>query len=332
VRAVQTAVGLTEVSGFNRFEIFGPGALPWLDRLVCGRLPGRVGRVGLAYLLNDRGGIMSEATLARLDDDTIWYGSAAASEYHDRDWLMRHLPDNGSVQVRSLTNDMTLLVLAGPRARSVLSAAARGDWSATGFPWLSVRRTVVGTAPAVVMAISYCGELAYEIHVPNAFLPSVWATLRQAGRPHGLRLFGAHAVESMRLEKGYRHWKADLVTEFLPQDCGLGRFVDLSKPDFIGKAALLTAQPRKAFVTLMLECAHAPALPGDSILAAGRLVGSVTSAGWGHRVGRNLALGFVDPAWATQGTPLEVEVIGEPVPAQVAAPCLYDPDNSRVRA
>ena len=276
----------------------------------------------------------AEATIANLDADTIWYGSAAASEWHDMDWLRMHLPAGTDIQLRSLTNDHTILILAGPKSRDVLQAASRGDWSATAFPWLSVRRAFIGIAPAVVMAVSFSGELAYEIHIPNASLYAAYLALRQAGEAFGLTLFGSYAVESMRLEKGYLHWKADLITEFDPFETGLDRFVDLTKPDFIGKAALERRQaegPRRKLVSMVLDCTHAPAHGGDSVVAEGRVVGTVTSAGWGHRTGSNIAYAFVEPAYAEPGTTLAVEVIGDPVAAEVTAPGLYDPGNTLLR-
>ena len=335
VKAVQTGVGLSEVSGFNRIEITGPGARDWLDKMTCGRVAKRVGKVGLSYFLNHDGNIKAEATLANLDESTIWFGSAAAAEFHDMDWLQAHLPDDGSVSLQSLTNDYTILVLAGPKSRDVLSFVSRGDWSAAAFPWLSVRRAFVGIAPAVVMSVSFSGELAYEIHVPNNQLYAAYLALRKAGETHGLRLFGSHAVESMRLEKGYRHWKADLVTEFGPIESGLDRFVKQDKPNFIGKAALearLATGPRRKFVSLVLDCTHAPAHGGDSILSDGICVGSITSAGWGHRIGKNIAMGFVEPDFAEIGTQLSVEVLGNPVTAAVIGPCPYDPQNTLMRA
>jgi dimethylglycine dehydrogenase len=303
--------------------------------MFCGRMTRKVGKVGLGYLLNHHGMVKGEATLANIDDGTIWYGSAAASEYHDMDWLTAHMPKDGSVSIRSLTNDHTILVLAGPKSRDVLAAASRGDWSATAFPWLSVRRAFVGIAPAVVMSVSFSGELAYEIHVPNAQLYAAYLALRKAGEAHGLRLFGSYAVESMRMEKGYRHWKADLVTEFTPFESSLGRFVKMDKPHFIGKAALekmIAEGHRRAFVSMVLDATHATAHGGDAILCDGRVVGSVTSVGWGHRVGKNIAMGFVEPAFAAEGTALMVEVIGVPTQATVVPECLYDPENLRVRA
>jgi len=332
VTAVQASVGLTEVDGFNRIEITGPGASDWLDSMFCGSVRRKTGRVSLGYLLNHHGRIKGEATLAHLDEHTVWYGSAAASEYHDLDWLTAHLPSDGSVTLRPLTDAHCILVLAGPRSRDVLSAVSPGDWSAEAFPWLSVRRGSIGIAPAVVMAVSFSGELAYEIHVPMAQLTAAYRALRDAGKAHGLRLFGSRAVESMRLEKGYRHWKADLITEFTPYESNLARFVKLDKPTFIGKAALEAADALRAFVSLEIDCTHAPAQGGDSIVQDGRIVGTVTSAGWGHRVGKNLAMAFVDPACADLGTRLQVEIIGEVTDATVVQDCLYDPANERVRA
>ena len=334
VRAVQNAAGLAEVNGFNRIEITGQGAHDWLDRMICGRVARAPGRVGLGYLLNQHGMVKAEATIANLPDGRIWYGSAAAAEFHDMDWLRAHLPDDGSVALRSLTNDMTILVLAGPRARDVLSAVSRADWSAAAFPWLSVREAFVGIAPVVVMAVSFSGELAYEIHVPNAQLYAAYLALESAGSDHGLRPFGARAVESMRLEKGYLHWKADLLTEFTPHETGLGRFVRMDK-DFIGKEALAQRDsqgPRARRVTLSIDTRDAPAHGGASVTAGGRVIGTVTSADWGHRVGKNLAIAFVEPEFSAVGRGVMVDVVGVPVAAEVVADCQYDPSASRVRA
>ena len=271
-----------------------------------------------------------------MHDGRIWYGSAAASEYHDMDWLNKWLPEDGSVQVRSLTNDWTILVIAGPKSRDVLSAVSRGDWSKEAFPWLSVREAFIGFAPAVVMSVSFSGELAYEIHVPNASLYAAYLALKGAGEAHGMKFFGSHAVESMRLEKGYRHWKADLITEFDPLESALDRFVLLDKPQFVGKEALLQHQkdgPRRKFVTMIVDCTHAPAHGGDSIVTAdGTCIGTITSGGWGYRVDKNIAMGFIDVGFEEIGTDVFVEVIGEAFAASVVDPDLYDPQYKLVRS
>ncbi|MCP5083472.1 MAG: FAD-dependent oxidoreductase [Alphaproteobacteria bacterium] len=327
-------VGLTEVNGFNRFEISGADARSFLDRMFCGRVTDKPGRVGLGYLLNHHGMIKSEATIANLPDGRIWYGSAAGAEGHDMDWLSQHVGADEDVQIRSLTNEHTILVLAGPKARDVLSKASRADWSAEAFPWLSVRHAFIGIAPAVVMSVSFSGELAYEIHVPNNQLYAAYLALHAAGEEHGLQLFGARTVDSMRMEKGYLHWKADLLTEFDPFETGLSRFVKMDKQDFIGKQALEARRksgPAKKLVTLELENTDAPAHGGASVMIGGKVVGTVTSGDWGHRVGKNLAYAFIDPTLSDIGTKAEVDVLGDLVAASVITSCPYDPAYERVK-
>ncbi|MEP3634768.1 MAG: FAD-dependent oxidoreductase [Shimia thalassica] len=322
VKSLQSGVGITEVNGFNRFEISGDGAQDWLDTMFCGNVTRKAGRIGLGYMLNHHGLIKAEATIANLPDGRIWYGSAAASEFHDMDWLTAHAPEG--ITIKSLTNDMTIIVIAGPKSRDVLSKAARGDWSAAAFPWLSVRKASIGIAPAVVMSVSFSGELAYEIHVPNASLFAAWTALRAAGADHGMTLFGARAVESMRLEKGYRHWKADLITEFDPFESDLSRFVKMEKADFIGKEALqkrLEAPSGKTFATFKVASDIAPAQPGASIRANGKIIGTVTSADWGHRVNENLAMGFLDEGHSA----VTIDILGAAVAAEVVSPARYDP-------
>ena len=334
INAVQTAVGLAEVNGFNRIEVTGPDTHRFLGHMICGRVPEAAGKVGLGYLLNHQGCVKAEATVANIPDGPVWYGSAAAAEWHDLDWLAQHT-DGFDVHLRSLTNDWTILVLAGPRARDVLSAVSRGDWSAAAFPWLSVRRAFVGIAPAVVMSVSFSGELAYEIHVPNAQLYAAYLALRAAGEAHGLRLFGARAVEAMRMEKGFLHWKADLITEFDPFETGLERFVRMDKGDFIGREALATRQakgPTAKLVSLRVETTDCPAHPGASIMNGDKVVGTVTSGDWGHRVGLNLAYAFVDPGQSQVGTRLEADLLGQRVPVEVIAPAPYDPQMTHPRS
>ena len=334
VAAVQNGVGLMEISGFNRVEISGHGAQEWLEGLTCSTVPKRVGKVGLCYLLSEHGNVKAEATLAKLAPDRFWYGSAAAAEFHDMDWLSAHLPADGSVQLRSLTASHAILVVAGPRSRELLQQVApRTDWSAAAFPWLSTRQVYLGHFPAVAMSVSFSGELSYELHIAHEALLGAYRLLKAAGTAFDMVHFGLYATESMRLEKGFRHWKADLITEFNPFEAGLARFVRMDK-DYVGKAALQAMQQRplrRAFVTLALDSQLAPAHAGDSMMLDGRVVGTVSSAAWGHRVNRNLAMGYIEPALSTPGTLLAVDVLGQRVPAQVIDEVQYDPNFSRVR-
>ncbi|PYG33014.1 GcvT family protein [Pelagimonas varians] len=340
VNAVATGVAMTEVSGFNRFEMTGADVHSFLDRMMCGTVTKRWGRVGLGYLLNEHGMVKGEATIANIPasdrgENRVWYGSAAASEFHDMDWLQTHLREDEDVTIRSLTNSQTILILAGPKSRDVLAAAARGDWSREAFPWLSVRETHIGIAPATVLGISFSGELAYEIHVPNESLHAAYAALRKAGAEHGLRLFGARAVDSMRIEKGFLHWKADILTEFDPFETSLERFIKMDKGDFVGKAALekrVSAGPQRKLVTLVVDTKDAPAHGGASVRIDGRIVGTVTSGDWGHRTGLNLAYAFVEPDFSAPDTEVTIDVIGSPVPARVIPAGPYDPTYARMRA
>lgn len=340
VKNVQTNVGLCEVNGFNRIEITGTDRHDFLNRMFCGAVTRREGRLGLGYLLNEQGMVKAEATIANIPasdrgPDRVWYGSAAASEYHDLDWLQQNLRADEDVQIRSATNDHTILVLAGPNARKVLSACSRDDWSAAGFKWLALRECFIGIAPTIVMAVSFSGELAYEIHIPSASLYAAYLALREAGEAYGLKLFGARAVDSMRMEKGYLHWKADILTEFDPFETGLDRFIKLEKPDFIGKDALLKRKDsglRQAFVTLQLHTTKAPAHGGASVMQGDKVVGTITSGDWGHRTGMNLAYAFMNIPQSEVGQELVVDCCGVLVSAIIIPTSPYDPEMKLPRS
>ncbi len=340
VAAVQKAVGICEVNGFNRFEITGADRHAFIDRMFCGRITQKDGRVGLGYMLNHHGMVKGEATIANLPASDrgparAWFGSAAAAEFHDMDWLQMHMRDDEDVQIRSLTNDQTILVVAGPKARDVLAAVSRLDWSREAFPWLSARECFIGFAPATVLGVSFSGELAYEIHVPNAHLYNAYKTLRKAGEAFGMRMFGAKAVDSMRMEKGFLHWKADILTEFDPFETGLDRFIKLEKDEFVGKAALekrVAEGKRVQLVSMELDTNEAAAHGGSSVMVGDAVVGTVTSGDWGYRIGKNLAYAFVKPDFAAEGTTFEVDVLGVRVPAKVIAMGPYDPDYALMRS
>lgn len=318
VAMVQRGVGLCEVNGFNRFEITGAHVHDWLDGIVCSRVPRKQGKVGLTYFLNQHGMVKGEATLANLSEGKVWYGSAAASEYHDMDWLTEHLPEDGSIQIKNLTNAYTILVLAGPKSRDVLQAAAPDyDLSADAFKPLCVMEAKIAGAKVILMSVSFSGELAYEIHIPNDDLLAVHNVLMAQGEAFGIGYFGMRAVESMRLEQGYLHWKADIITEYNPFETGVDRFIKMDKCDFIGKSALenmcaggIGITGGRKLLRLVLDSSTTPAHPGSSILQGSKIVGTITSAGWGFRTGKNLAYGFVDVG-AAKG--LSALVLGEEI-------------------
>jgi dimethylglycine dehydrogenase len=334
IEHLQQQVGVMEVSGFNRYEISGDGAEEFLDMMICGRLPREIGKLSLCYLLTEKGNVLSEATLVKRGENRYWWGSAAAAEWHDRDWLNRFKPD--PVTITEMADSHTILVVAGPKSRDLLqSVSPRCDWSKDAFPWLQCRQMFIDHAEVTAMSVSFSGELAYELHVPNAQLYLVWQILNQAGKAFGLGYFGLYATESMRLEKGYLHWKADLIYEHNPFEARLDRFVNLDKPDFIGKQALLEQLergPRKLLVSLKVDCDIASAHGGDPVFAGAQQVGSVTSAGYGHRVQKNIAYAYVNPDMAKIGTGLQLGILGDKYAAVAVEPTLYDPANQRVQA
>lgn len=333
IRCLQKGVGIMEVSGFNRYEINGEGAGEWLDSLFCGRIPKRIGKVGLGYFLTEKGNVLGEATLAKLAKDQFWWGSAAASEEHDWDWLMARKPEG--ITLRKLTSSHQILVVAGPQSRALLaSVSPRTDWSKQAFPWLSVRPCFIGHAEAIAMSVSFSGELAWELYVPAEQLYIVYQLLIEAGKAFDLGRFGLYATESMRVEKGYRHWKADLITEYNPIESALDRFINLDKPAFPGKTGLemqLAEGLKRKFVSLVLENEDAPAHDGDSMMLGDKVIGTVTSAAYGLRTNENLAMGFVDTQFAELGTELELLLLGKRVKARVVEACRYDPENLNMR-
>jgi len=330
---LQEHVSIMEVSGFNRYELRGEGVDAFLDRIVCGRVPTEIGKISLCYALTEKGNILSEATLVKLSENRYWWGSAAAAEWHDRDWLNRFKPD--SVTLTELANAYTTLVLAGPKSRDLLQKVSpRQNVSRDALPWLRATQMSVAYADVIVMNVSFSGELAFELHIPNEQLFLVWRTLNEAGREFDLGNFGLYATESMRLEKGYLHWKADLIYEQNPLEARLDRFIKVDKADFIGKPALLEQierGPRKLLVSMTIDCEIAPAHGGDPVFANTEQVGTVTSAGYGHRVRKNIAYAYVNPESATLGTQLSVGILGNRYNASVVSPALYDPQNQRVR-
>jgi dimethylglycine dehydrogenase len=334
--AVTNGVAVLDLPGFARFEISGSGAAAWLDHLIAGDLP-REGRTGLAYSCAPRGGIAMEMTVTRLPEGRFWLLSAAAAERHDEEWLRSHFSsDYGPVAISNLTERYGTLVVAGPRSRELLARITEADLSNAAFPWLAVRPIRVAGAPVLAMRLSYVGELGFELHAAVEHLAAVYARLVEAGRELALEHFGLYAMESLRLEKCYRSWKADLTSEYTPLVASLGRFVRLDKAsDFSGREALrreAAVGPRERFVPLLVEARAADAAPVSVVYRGATAVGLVTSGGYGYRLQSSIALAYVRSDLAEPGTELEVEILGERCRAVVGREPLYDPDNLRLRA
>ena len=330
--AVRDAAGILDLPGFSRFHVRGPGAADWLRTLVTGSLP-RVGRVGLVYFADERGRIVTEMSVTRLGDDEMLLITAAAAEWHDRDWLVRCRPAGSPIAIENRTEEYGCQILSGPRSRDVLRAVSDAD---TARPWLDWQRARIAGREVLLLRVSYVGELGWEVHSRAADTPAVFDAVRDAGAGRGLRPFGMFAMDSLRLEKGYRAWKGDLSTDYTILEGGLDRFVRREKPAFEGRDALERERQRgvrRCFATLVVDAGACDAPCMSTVWRDGEVVGETTSGGWGHRVGASIALAMIRSDLAVPGTGLEVEIYGERRPAvvQPARP-LYDPENVKLRS
>jgi len=333
-RAVRERAGLLDLTGFSKFEVSGPGAEAYLDRMIANRLPKGIGRINLGHVLTEKGGVVSEFTITRLAQDRYYVISAAAAQRHDYDLLWRALPPDGSVRLDDITLAWGVLVVAGPRAREVLQKVTRDDVSNAAFPWLTSKDITIGVAPVRAMRVNFVGELGWELHHPLTYHNVIFDALWEAGQEFGIAPFGIRAMDSLRVEKSYKYWRVDLTTEYTAWEAGLDRFVALNKGAFTGREALVRQQqqgvPRK-LVTLDCQVKDADPFGNEPIYRDGRMVGRATSGAYAYTVGKSLALAYVETASARPGTALEIEILGERFPAAVIADSPWDPDNARLR-
>ncbi len=332
-RGVRERVGVLDQTSFAKYEVRGPGAAAFLDRLCANALPPE-GRVALAPMLTEGGGVQCDLTVTRLAPDRFYLVGAAATTAHHRAWMERHLPERG-VELSDVTEDHGVLTLAGPRSRELLAALTDVDLSSEAFPPLAAREVRLGGVPVLALRVSYAGELGFELHVPIEGLRELYERVQEAGRPLGLVDFGYRALESLRMEKGYRLWGADLLPDHTALEAGLDRFVRLDKGEFIGREALLRQRKegiRRSLACLTVEAAEALPHRDEPVHAGDRVVGHVACCEYGHVVGATIAHAYLPVELATPGTRLDVEVLGERRPATVVREPLYDPDGARARA
>ena len=335
VKAVRERVGILDLPGFTKYELKGPGAAKHLDYLSCSKLPSQ-GRVSLAYALTPTGKLWSEFTVTRLGEDHFYIISAAIAATHDMDLLRQGLDANSPVTVTDVSAEFGTLIVAGPRARDVLSQVTKADLSNAAFPWLTAQYIETVTGRTLAMRVNYVGELGWELHAPVAQLPALYAAIWAAGTAYDIRDFGLYAMDSLRVDKCYRGWKSDLESGYTPLEASLDRFVDVNKADYIGKAALVAEHARGAaqrFVPLIFdEDGDAESPYCAQVFDGGTNVGLTTSGVWSHTLKKSVSLAYVRADKATPGTKLQVEVLGHMRSATVHAEPLYDPKNEKLRA
>ena len=339
-RHVREAVGLFDQSSFAKYEMAGPDALKALDWLCANDIDKPVGRLTYTQLLNTRGGIEADLTVARLADDAFYIVTGTGFRTHDLGWIADHIPTGLDVTLRDVTEDFGTLSLMGPKARDVLAAVTEGDVSNAGFPFGHVREIVIAGHPVRALRVTYVGELGWELHMPIGGVGAVFDALMAAGAPFGIRPVGYRALESLRLEKGYRAWGSDITPNDTPLEAGLGWAVKLSKTtDFLGRGALEAARgaPRgKAFAGFTVDDPDIVLLGRETILRNGEPVGYLTSGGFGYTLGKAIGYGYVrraeglDDAYLMDGD-YELVVAMERIPARIHLGPLYDPSATRVK-
>ena len=335
-RATREAVAIFDESSFAKLEIEGPGAAALLERLCDNVVARDPGKITYTQMLNERGGIECDFTVARLGDDLFSIVTGTAFGNHDREWIRKHLPGDGSVRVRDVTSAWSCFGIWGPRARDVLAPLTPADLGSEAFPYMSVRELTVGSVPVRALRVTYVGELGWEIYCPTEYGFGLWRALWEAGEPHGIVAGGYRAIDSLRLEKGYRVWGADITPDETPYEGGVGFCVKLDKEGgFIGREALVGARergPRTRIACLTLDDPRSVALGNEPVRFGGEVAGRVTTGGYGYTVERSIAYAYLPPDAAEPGTEVEVEIFGEWVSGQVAAEPLFDPKGDRIRA
>jgi dimethylglycine dehydrogenase len=333
--AVRIGVGVTEIANFAKYEFSGPGAEAYLSRLMTNRMP-KQGRLVLTPMLNPGGKLIGDFTIAKAGPERfMMWGSSQSQVYHMR-WFEAHLPTDGSVVVKRLDMGLVGLSLAGPRSREVLERLTDEDVSNAGFRFMDFREMDIGNVPAMINRISYSGDLGYEIWVEPAYQRRLYQAIMAAGKDSGIAHFGMRALLSLRLEKNFPTWYRELRPIYGGFEAGLDRFIDLAKGDFIGRDAALAEKAsggtlRRA--TWIVDATDADVLGDEPIWHGDKVVGWVTSGGYGHFVDRSLAQGYVPKELAGDVAPgaFAIEILGERRAATLITDPLFDPTGARMR-
>jgi sarcosine dehydrogenase len=332
--AIRTRAAVIDQTAFGKIEIKGPGAADFLQHLTDNDIGKPVGSITYTQMLNDRGGIECDVTVSRIGQDHFYLVTGTAFIKHDLHWIGRHLPEDHRLSLSDVTSSRACITLCGPEARNILARVTGDDVSSRGFPYMTCKQIYIGCAPVLALRVSYVGELGWELHVPVEFALHVYGAIWEAGKASGLVNAGYRAIDSLRLEKGYRYWSSDISTEHTPYEAGLHFCVKLNKGDFIGRAALLDQKEKGIASRLCCMTIDAgPLMPvgKEAILDRDKVIGLVTSGGFGYTVGKPIAYGYLPASYVKPGTRLQIEVAAKRYGAVVEKEPLYDPKNLRAR-
>jgi 4-methylaminobutanoate oxidase (formaldehyde-forming) len=325
--ATRTAAGLFDESSFAKLEVSGPGAAELLERLCDNRVARDVGAITYTQMLNSRGGIECDFTVTRVAGELFGIVTGTAFGNHDASWIRRHMPTDGSVRLTDVTSRHACFALWGPRAHEILAPLTPDPLE---FGYLRMRSIPVADVPVRALRVTFVGEAGWELYCPAEYGAGLWRALWEAGEPHGMLACGYRAIDSLRLEKGYRVWAADITPDETPHEAGLSFAVSNDK-QFIGSDALASREPEHLLRCLTLEDPRSVALGNEPVRIGGDIRGRVTSGGYGYSVERSIAYAYLPPEVGV-GTAVEVDIFGRWVAGEVAAEPLYDPRGERVRA
>ena len=332
VRAVQERVGVLDLTGFAKYDVVGPDAGAFLNRICANTMPKKAGGIGLVHPLSRGGRIAGEMTVTRFSDEHFYCLSAAAAELRDLDLMTQAILPGEQVTIHNVTMDRGVLVLSGPRARDVLAKLTDVDLSNEGFRWLSGQEIVIAGHKVRALRVSYVGELGWELHPSMDAMVPLYEAIWAAGQDFGIANYGLYAVNTMRIEKGYKAWGNELTNELTMLEADMHRFINFKKVDFIGKDATLAAPDRPLrIVYCEMDAANTDARGAEPVMIGGRCIGLTTSGAYGHRVRKSLLFACVEPEFATSGSQFDVYVQGEMRRATVLEHPAYDPENLRMK-
>ena len=329
-------VGILDLSGFAKCRISGANAETFLDKIVANKLPKKIGRISLCHSLTKNGGVHSEFTITREKNDSFYIVSAGAFTRLDHDWILKHLSEHHDIKFEDLTTSMGVLVVAGPKSRTLLQRCSKTPLDNHNFPWLSAKKIEINFAPAFAMRVNFVGELGWELHHPIEYQNQIFDTLVSNGKDLGIKPFGIRAMDTLRLEKSYRLPGRELSIEYSALESGLNRFVSENKGNFLGRNGLAEWKAKgfsNSFATLEIKNVQdADPLGNNPIYHNGKLVGRATSGGYGHRIDKSIALAMINPEFNKIGQELEIDILGKKYPCEVIKESPYDPENEKIKA
>lgn len=334
-KAVRERVGVLDLSSFAKYEVSGAHAQQLLDRVSANRIPRRDGGIALTHYLSEQGRIEGESTVTRLAEDRYYILSAAGAEDRDLDHLTQGVAPGEDVRIVNVTDDWGVLVVAGPCSRDVLSGLTDAALGNESFKWLTARVIDVAGVPVRALRVNYVGELGWELHCPMEHLPRLYEAVWNAGQSHGIANFGAYAVNSLRMEKAYKAWGAELTNEVTLIEADMERFFAADKGDFVGKAATLKVKEAgiaTKLVYLEVEPGDTDVRGGEPVFDRDRVIGVTTSGGYGHCTGKSLGFAYVEPEYDGAGRRFYLESLGERRATTVLADPVWDPASERLRA